>query len=233
MSLDNGSILRCIFNRNCVSAFLGGTETPLQCALAEINHFLTVSSCFLWGYVKDKIYIPAMPQKLSEVYEPIWIETDSTNLPVLGVWDNLQHRWGYLRKILRSFLSINVVLSVLRLTKSVKTWDSFMNFLNTHTFSWPHMLCIFATGANAAGLAATGLYRTGSLFNCSSSTRGRKAGVCAVSKIFPKARSSADTRVKFLLTRKQTRLVFVKDEWTDCFSNPAALGDYEENSIKL
>lgn len=54
---------------------------------------LTVYNFFLWGYVKDEVYIPTMPQMLQELCEPICIAINSINIPMLaGVWDHLQYR---------------------------------------------------------------------------------------------------------------------------------------------
>lgn len=46
---------------------------------------------FLWGYVKNKVDIPPMPQELRE---RMCIAVDSFHLPMLaGVRDNLQNRF--------------------------------------------------------------------------------------------------------------------------------------------
>lgn len=54
---------------------------------------LTVCDFFLWGYVKDKVYEPPMPQTLQELRGRIRNAVESINLAMLaGVWYNLQHR---------------------------------------------------------------------------------------------------------------------------------------------
>ncbi|GBM47629.1 hypothetical protein AVEN_215703-1, partial [Araneus ventricosus] len=54
---------------------------------------LTPCDFFLWGYVKDKVYVPRMPTKLQELQERITAAvTDIDGNMLLNVWTELDYR---------------------------------------------------------------------------------------------------------------------------------------------
>jgi hypothetical protein len=48
---------------------------------------------FLWGYVKDKVYVPHLPRDLPELRQRIMAEVDTIDVDMLQrVWQELDYR---------------------------------------------------------------------------------------------------------------------------------------------
>ncbi|GBM04721.1 hypothetical protein AVEN_44852-1 [Araneus ventricosus] len=59
---------------------------------------LTPSDFFLWGYVKDKVYVPPMPTTLQALQERITAAvTDMDRNMLLNDWTGLDYRWDVCR----------------------------------------------------------------------------------------------------------------------------------------
>ncbi|GBO28183.1 hypothetical protein AVEN_97534-1, partial [Araneus ventricosus] len=52
----------------------------------------------LWGYVKDKVYVPPMPKTLQALQERITAAvTDIDGNMLLNIWTELDYRWDVCR----------------------------------------------------------------------------------------------------------------------------------------
>ncbi|GBM40643.1 hypothetical protein AVEN_235123-1 [Araneus ventricosus] len=66
--------------------------------MAPSSPYLTPCDFFLWGYVKDKVYVPPMPTTLQALQERITAAvTDIDGNMVLKVWTELDYRWDVCR----------------------------------------------------------------------------------------------------------------------------------------
>ncbi|GBM03683.1 hypothetical protein AVEN_134911-1 [Araneus ventricosus] len=55
---------------------------------------LTLCDFFMWGYVKDKVYVPPMPTTLQTLQERITATvTDIDENMLLNVWTEQDYRW--------------------------------------------------------------------------------------------------------------------------------------------
>jgi hypothetical protein len=54
---------------------------------------LTPCDFFLWGYVKDKVYVPPLPRDLPELQQRIMAAVDTIDVDMLQrVWQELDYR---------------------------------------------------------------------------------------------------------------------------------------------
>ena len=87
--------VRAFLNTNLPNRWIGraGQHDQVFCKWPPRSPDLTVCDFFLWGYVKDKVYIPPLPQTVDELQERITEALRAIPPDMLQkVWTELDYR---------------------------------------------------------------------------------------------------------------------------------------------
>ena len=67
---------------------------------------------FLWGYVKDQVYVPPLPASIPELKVPIRIAIETITTDMLQtVWNELDYRVDFIISLLYRAI-LNIILNI-------------------------------------------------------------------------------------------------------------------------
>ena len=92
--------VRAFLNENMPQRWIGrrGAKDLALCAWPARSPDLTVCDFFLWGYVKDKVYVPPLPANIDDMKARITAAIKTVDRDILRrVWDEFSYRLDVVR----------------------------------------------------------------------------------------------------------------------------------------